>query len=122
MQIFRWIRQGIAPDPTGQKQPAGLQAIVRSPGSPTGAVTLGIAIGFCTALIVFGWALLLAGLLYVASDESIATWLLTALALAAGQVTLAVLCWRFAAKPWRTPHPANHDGGDDGPPNQQGVQ
>ena len=101
MRILDWIHEGIAPDPAGRNHSVTWQAIFSPPVSPTGAVSLGIAIGFFTTLIVFGWGLLLAGLLYVASDESMAAWLLTALSLAAGHAMLAFLCWHYALRVWR---------------------
>jgi hypothetical protein len=61
-------------------------------------------------LIVLGWGLLLAVLLYVASNDALTTWLSTAILLAAGQVILAIACWRYAATVWSQPRePARND-------------
>lgn len=110
MRVFDWLHEGIAPDPAGRKRFVESQHDVRSPNFRRSALKMAVAVGFCVALIVLGWALLLAGLLYVASDDALATWLLTATLLAAGQVMLAILCWRYAAMVWSQPRePARKD-------------
>lgn len=101
MQILDWFQEGIAPDPAGRKAFVKSQHSVKLPASGRSAWKMAIAVGFGVALIVFGWGLLLAALLYIASDDSLATWLLTALLLAAGHVLLAIVCWRYAATVWR---------------------
>jgi hypothetical protein len=50
----------------------------------------------CAASIVIGWALMLASLLYVVSGLSATLFVLTAAALAAGHIALAMMCWHCA--------------------------
>ena len=110
MRFLDWFYEGIAPEPAGRKRSVESQDDAKSPTSRPSALKTGFGVGFCVALIVFGWGLLLAGLLYVASDDSITTWLLTALLLAAGHVVLAIICWRYAVTIWRQPRkPTKHD-------------
>ena len=109
MLLLDWFHEGIAPDPAGRKRCVESHEDEKSSHSPRTALTIGIAVGFCIALLVFGWAMLLAGLLYVASDDSMANWLLTALLLAAGHGFLAIVCWRYAATVWREPGNPAHE-------------
>jgi hypothetical protein len=110
MRVFDWLYEGIAADPAGRKRFVELQHDVRLPSFRHSALKMAVAVGLCVALVVIGWGLLLAGLLYVASDDALATWLLTAILLAAGQVMLALVCWRYAATVWSHPRePARND-------------
>jgi len=110
MRVFNWLYEGIAPDPADRKRFGESQRNVTSPNFRHSALKMAVAVGLCVALTVLGWGLLLAGLLYVASDDALTTWLLTAILLAAGQVMLAIVCWRYAATVWSQPRePARDD-------------
>lgn len=66
------------------------------PADPVGDSDVALMVFLCAGALLMGWGLLIASLLYVISDYSKATWLLTALGLAAGHGVLAAVCWRCA--------------------------
>jgi protein-S-isoprenylcysteine O-methyltransferase Ste14 len=110
MRVFDWFHEGVAPDPSGRHRFVESRHEGKPRNFQRSALIMPIAVGFCVALVVLGWWFLLAVLLYVASDDALATWLLTAILLAAGQVILAIACWRYAATVWSQPRePARHD-------------
>lgn len=71
-------------------------AAAESQVSPYRVFGVMLLAGLCTASIVIGWVLMLASLLYVVSGFSMTLFVLTAAALAAGHVALAITCWHYA--------------------------
>jgi len=86
--------------------PVVLEPVLTSPGE----IGIILLVASCAALMVIGWGLLLAGVLYVLAGYSTAAWVLTAIGLAVTHVVAAAACWHYAVSLSETASRTRRDG------------